>query len=160
MLLEQVLLLLQPNNGGSEGYFFGVVLAAPREVEVAIADVERFKRFLGRDRPERVRGEHGIEAWDQRKGLTGAVHPNPGPLLLAPDHNRLVRRSDDCDHVEVAFVGRGRAAEIDAAENQDLDSGEVRLDGDLARRDVGLDGSARRSSARRAAQRKKNGGDG
>ena len=50
MLLEQVLLLLQPNNGGSEGYFFGVVLAAPREVEIAIADVERFKRFLGRDR--------------------------------------------------------------------------------------------------------------
>ena len=56
----------------------------------------------------------------------------------------LIRRAQHDNDVVDFLVGLGGTAEIDAAEDEDLDAGEIRLDGDLAGGDVGHHLFARR----------------
>ncbi len=63
-----------------------------------------------------------------------------------PGDQGLRRRANDDDDVVNALVRRLGQAEIDAAIDQDLDAGEVGLNGNLARGEVGLHLLARHRS--------------
>src|SRR5262245_15040430 len=125
MLLKQVLLLLQPDHRGAIGDERRIVSIALAEIEIGEADTELLQRVLRGDRLEGSRAEHGIEAWRAFEGSSGAVHPNARHLLFTPDHDSFYGAADDGDHVVIALIRRRGMTEIDAAEDDDLDAGEI-----------------------------------